>query len=332
MNKRLLFGSGAATLILSAVIIFNSEDKQTTTSNLAVPEESSHKQAITIANTKYPEFPSKAIRSGKDTFPEITNTPKPDAQEAASRPIVEAVFIDELLAIFEDGVVFDNNQKVALDIFISRLPSKLTDTELKQILSQIQANTEDTLGQQLGLTINRMYTLQQAEDSFIQSIQAPSNPEEMNKINTQLALLRLEILGEVLNKVFYPDEQIELSKQFNTDSGSDTPNEKKSPETNHEEPVQWLNKLSKEGLTDAEIDRLVTEKYGEQTSSSLKNLQAVEDEWFERYLKFSEEKRYIQEAGLSDEDKTVQIEALLKAHYSLEELKGAAAFDKLMSE
>ncbi|MFV1872262.1 MAG: lipase secretion chaperone [Oleiphilus sp.] len=328
MNKFFL-SLGLAALAISAVAVFYSEHetKHPTPSNLAVVTDARSSERTPLIPKQLSTSSTLEEMPNEQTgFPEIERL---DQGEAAISPfLIESVYIDELLAIFEDGYTLDDTQKAALDIFISRLPDKLSDAELNLLVKQIQAHADSDSGDQLGLTINRLYKLRQAEDSFIQSLSPPSNQEDMNQINTELALLRLRILGEALNAKLHPPEPAKATPT----APSETHNTNTSGENVNQETGQWINSLSKQGLTDDEINQLIAEKYGNDTSASLQKLQAVEDEWLQRYLKFSEQKSYIVESGLSEEDKAEQIEALLKVHYSAEEFKGAAAFDKLMSE
>ena len=333
MNKGYVLGLGVATVILGSMIVSYDKDTQTTQGILTkAPEASSPAQVIKESGNKNTEYPRASSTREQKAFPEIGSVHKPNDKVAASSQIIETVFIDELLAIFEDGIVLDNNQKVALDIFISRLPSKLSEVELNQILAQIQESSEDSLAHQLVDTLERLYKLKQAEDQFIQSVHPPSNLEEMHKISTKLGLLRQQILGEALNEIFYPQEQSGEFQQSSLLSSSETNSQTTPPENSSQMLDQWLRELLNEGLADNEIERRITEKYGEKTASSLKKIQAVEDEWLERYLKFYEEKQYIMQAGLSEDDKAEQAQALLKVHYSPQEFKGAEAFDKLMTD
>ena len=139
-------------------------------------------------------------------------------------------------------------------------------------------------------------------------------------------------LAEPLNELFYPAQK--ENEEAHSDSTIDSATSKPTNDSdnNDEEPAQWISKLEKENLSEEEIDRRITEKYGEEAASSLKKMQAIEDEWLERYLKFLDEKRYILQAGISDSDKAEQVYELLSTHYKAEELASAVVFDRMMSD
>lgn len=263
----------------------------------------------------------------KSEFPDFNDTQTPP-----SKPLIDIEFIEDLLASFEDSEELGTSHRVALEIFISRLPYNLNDRELQRIVELINLNMEGDYGYNLGKSIESLYKLRLAEDKFIESISPPSSQEEMDQINSKLAYLRLTILGEPLNELFYPASKENEDAHSGSSINSAISKPSNESANNDEEPAQWISRLEKENLSEEEIDRRITQKYGEEAASNLKAMQAIENEWLERYLKFLDEKRYITQAGISDSDKAAQTYELLSLHYKAEELDAAVAFDRMMSE
>ncbi len=237
----------------------------------------------------------------------------------------------ELLAHFEEHFNLDTPQKVALEIFISRLPTQLSDAELLQLIETLQVNEETVLPHFLNQTIERLYTLKQAEDAYLQSAKPPANSTEMQALQADLRALRERILGASLYNAFFPEAP--------EDNSLDTNNQTSAVEVTHSEQAdshanlgEWIDNLENSGLSQAEINQKISEKYGLDTVENLKKLQAVETEWLMRYLRYIEDKRYIMQAGLTDEDKEIQIRELIKQHYAEAEYEAARAFDKMMSQ
>ncbi|MEP3166472.1 MAG: lipase secretion chaperone [Marinobacter sp.] len=94
---------------------------------------------------------------------------------------------------------------------------------------------------------------------------------------------------------------------------------------------QWFGpELSKrlfsgaEDVPGAEGAGEVPESLAEEQSE----LAAIESDWEQRYQKFLAEKQVIERAGLDQAEKDRQIEALMRQHYTAQELQAVRAFDQ----
>lgn len=312
----------AALLMLLAISLQNKPEPATASGQAALPAET-HPDSAQLSTTS--ALPFRAATDQEISAPnKISPSSLPLRSEASSEEqqteemklLMEEILIDQLLAAFDEHMNLDNDQQTIMQQFVARIPEDLNDTELKQVLDAIRSRASNTIGNQLSSSIERLYRLRLAEEKYVQSITPPANPEAFIKVNAELAMLRLSILGAELNNTFYPTEGLE-ARPFA---------ENKSTALS-----EWISQLKKEGLSDAMIAERISEKFGEETALNLQKLQAVEEQWLERYLNFLKDKEFILRAGLTDTDKQAQIEELIKTHYTPAELAAAKAFDEMMS-
>lgn len=236
--------------------------------------------------------------------------------------------IDQLIEMLGDKVSLDHSDLTAIEVFISRLPDNLSSEELNMLGNYLNAyqenhlltldhlNSPEHLGNaehNLGLIVTRLYSLKRQETHLLESAEPPADIEQTQALNDRMEQLRTPALGDELKHEIYSENQ-------------ERPNEL-SPD----KPADLINELRHEGISDEQIRIQIDERLSHQNGQNLKRLQSIEETWMRRYLSFLEDKQIILDAGLSEEDKALQIHKLYSKHYSDQELEAAIAFDKLVS-
>ena len=204
MNNKFYLIIGLALVILGFIAVQCQDDEPVISHATPVIELNEYQDKPSVHTRR--TFPADSSLAVTHNNMEINSVflSSDDTEEDAPTALIEIEFIEELLASFEDSEELGTSHRVALEIFISRLPYNLNDRELQRIVQLINLNMEGDYGDNLGKSIESLYKLRLAEDKFIEFISPPSSQEEMDQINSKLASLRMTILGEPLNELFYP--------------------------------------------------------------------------------------------------------------------------------
>jgi hypothetical protein len=200
------------------------------------------------------------------------------------------------------------DQKAALDVFVSRLPEGLNDTVFQQINSLLRDYLPYDLADGLIQEIEEAYHLSEQEQAYLSSELAhhklPEKMAEQVAIATHLASLQGESVQQELDS--------EPSKAYSDWQKTQDKLEK----------IQYSSNDSLQG-----IHEVIKHEYGSEVADDYLELSATEKQWQEKYAVFLEEKNIISRSGLSDDDKTEQIERLIQQHYEENEWAAVRAYD-----
>lgn len=204
--------------------------------------------------------------------------------------ILHELFVNNVAPYFQYEFKLEADHKAALQIFVGSMPEGLSKQALDAISEMIRSQLQTAEAEDLALLIATLYQLEQDEAQLMAGGAMPTSMSEQLKMHDQLRKMREARLGKEFASILYASSEPELSRD-------------KLTSTNKQ-----LNQ--------------------DEEQASEKELAEQELQWEQRYRNYLQEKHLIEKAGLAEQEKQLQIEALLKEHYSVRELEAARAFDR----
>lgn len=248
----------------------------------------------------------------------------------------------------ENGdVVVGPKARTALEESFKTVPLDLTPEELQALQDMIRAGLSGPAGEQTASIVGNYYRYRKALQTLEAKPTAPAGSDTDRARVERLAALRREHLGPVVSTKFYAqDEALQRflleRQQAESVSGSgqaanavqlqrDLENglfflpSRNSPAAI--ELKRQLETLRAQQASDEHIRYVQTQQLGLHTASELARTDAERQDWQRRYAQFRQQRQYVLSAGLSEEDKRAQIDALLKQHFKAEELEAIGAYN-----
>jgi hypothetical protein len=225
---------------------------------------------------------------------------QPDSESALGKGEMEHlsdVFLNSVYPSFQYQFQLDLEGRAAIDVFVASMPDELSREDLDAISAMINAQLLSPEAEDLAFIITHLYRLEQ-EEARIMSEGAPvTTMEGQLEAQERLSQLRDEWFGPELSALLF--------------SGADDLPASSDPNTAESQP-----------------DGDGTEELPEALAEERSELADIERAWERRYERFLAEKQVIDRAGLDQTEKDKQIEALLRQHYTPQELEAARAFDQ----
>ncbi len=247
-------------------------------------------------------------------------------------------------------LILDDSARASLNLVVSRLPAKLSDSDMENIQNLIKQAMPGTAGEQVAQVLGNYYKLKQAEKSWFENgIQANSPDAALQQLN-EMVNMRREYLGaDVANQLFSKQHKqalfslkraslnqrtdlTELQKQdkinlLEQDFQSDSQELEKMESTVVTRLNTEINTMRNNGGSEADVQAKRIEVVGEQAALQVLAMEEHQQDWKYRYEDYRQEKLRILDSAISEADKSEQIEQLLAEHYSSDELAGARAYD-----
>jgi len=281
------------------------------------------------------------LLAGKNTAPK-------SGFNVSFRDVEDALMMAKLDNV--GALILDEQALASLNLVVSRLPDHLTPQDLQKIQNLIKQAQPGEAGEQVAQVLGDYYAFKQAETKWLKSGVATNSLQAAIDQLEKITAMRQDYLGQdVADKLFLAQqEQASLSLQKmaiqqdteRTVQQKDSEmallnasNSSSSPDLNEtaDQQVKQLNSdvqsMRQAGATQHDIHALRVDVLGEQAASQMVAMEQQQQQWDSRYQSYSQEKQPILDSALSEADKQQQIEALLSAHYSNDELAGARAYD-----
>jgi lipase chaperone LimK len=259
---------------------------------------------------------------------------------------------DQAARLLELGVAgdmrVDENTRGALDVLLASLSTPPTAAELDELEAALRRAMPGEAATQSIALVRRYadYTQAAAADSAAQ--QPPTTLAELNALlDKTIALRRKHFDAETAQSLFGSEEAqtrhvlalqaIEADTQL---SAADKAARVKAlraqmpPEAAAHEPSVSLAMgemedkiaaLRRQGASAAQIEQARQGYIGTEAAQAMGEMELQRERWESRYQAFLQEKRALGASGATD---TAQVEALLRQHYSDEELTAAKAYDR----
>jgi len=247
-------------------------------------------------------------------------------------------------------LILDDSARASLNLVVSRLPAKLSDTEIENIQNLIKQAMPGTAGEQVAQVLGDYYQLKQAEKSWFENGMQANSPDAALQQLNEMVNMRREYLGEdVANQLFSKQHKqalfslkraslnqksdlTELQKQdkvnlLEQEFHSDSHEPKKLESTEVTRLNTEINTMRNNGGSEADVQAKRIEVVGEQAALQVQAMEEHQQDWKYRYEDYRQEKIRILDSAISEADKSEQIEQLLAEHYSIDELAGARAYD-----
>lgn len=299
-------------------------------------------------------------RGGDDTSP---NTPLGEqatrhtsGAAPAAAPATTAAHTDPFgraARLLELGVAgdlqVDENTRGALDVLLASLSTPPTPAELDQLEAALRRAMPGEAATQAIALVRRYasYTQAAAADSSAQ--QPPTTLGELNALlDKTIALRRKHFDAETAQALFGSEEAqtrhvlalqaIEADTQL---SAADKAARVKAlraqmpPQAAAQEPPPTLamsemedkiTALRRQGASAAQIEQVRQRYLGNEAAQAMGEMELQRERWESRYQAFVQQKKALGASGATD--MTAQVEALLRQHYSEEELAAAKAYDR----
>lgn len=260
---------------------------------------------------------------------------------------------DQAARLLELGVAgdlsVDTHTRGALDVLLASLGNPPTASELQGLEDALRRAMPGEAATQAIALVRRYvdYTRAAAADSATQ--QAPTTPDELKALLDKTIALRRKhfdaataqaLFGaeEALSRHALAVQAIEADPQLSYAEKTariktlreQLPPEAASQETPESlamsEMDQQINALRQQGATAAQIEQVRQRYLGTEAAQSLGEMEAERARWESRYQAFLQQKKALGTTGATDMN--AQVEALLRQHYSDEELLAAKAYDR----
>lgn len=244
--------------------------------------------------------------AGAETSSPIPATAPTDqgADGTAAQPHsrLQETELDRLREVFQNSVApsfqydfqLDREGRAAIDAFVASMPDGLGNEDLDTLTNMIESELSTPEAEDLAFIITHLYRLEQEEARLMNDIGPVTTMAGQQEAQEQLEQLRDEWFGPELSDRLFSD----------TDDGQSS-------------------------ATADSADDKSTEETSEPRNEEQAELADIESDWKQRYQAFQAEKRFIDNAGLDQEEKDRQTEALLQQHYTPEERDAARAFGQL---
>lgn len=279
-----------------------------------------------IKYAKFPEFMQSTHKSVEILTAESlsSTSSSSDLESKNSLPLLDDESLFNISDILENSFVptflsdsdaLDNSfeQKAAIDVFVSRLPDDLSESDLQQISSLLRDHLPYDLADTLAQKIQQSYQLHQREQAYLSSALANNKSAETMAEQIVIAMHLDRLKGEAF----------QLESELDPE-----PSEAFLDWQKTEEKFKQIQSTSTDPNQD--IHEVIKDEYGSAVADDYLELANAEAQWVEKYSTFLSEKRIISEAGLSEEDKIGQIENLIQQHYQENEWAAARAYDEMM--
>lgn len=290
--------------------------KQSLESSAKPITEDDHSQQPTTSSGKIIEF--STVLSQKSNSADLDPAPNQSFSSLDDESLlnISDVLENSLVATFLNNNETSDQafeQKAAIDVFVSRLPDGLSDSDFQQINALLRDYLPYDLADSLIHQVEEIYRLNEKEQAYLSTALANNkSPETMAE---QIAIAKhLESLkaGGIQQE---SEHQIEASQEYLAWQKTEAKLEKiESSSTDLQE----------------NIHQTISEEYGAEVADDYLELSDIEIKWKEKYAVFLEEKSIISESGLSEEDKAEQIESLIQQHYEESEWAAARGYDEMM--
>ena len=260
---------------------------------------------------------------------------------------------DQAARLLELGVAgdlsVDANTRGALDVLLASLGNPPTAAELQGLEEALRRAMPGEAATQAIALVRRYasYTSAAAADSAAQ--QAPTTLDELKALlDKTIALRRKHFDADTAQALFGAEEAlsrhalavqaIEADPQLSYAEKSariKSLRDQLPPEAaSHEAPETLassemdnkINTLRQQGATAAQIEQVRQRYLGAEAAQSLGEMEAERARWESRYQAFLQQKKALGATGATDMN--AQVEALLRQHYSDEELLAARAYDR----
>jgi hypothetical protein len=233
----------------------------------------------------------------RDGAAENAVAPSDSTLQEAELEHLSEVFLNSVYPLFQYDFQLNREGRSAIDVFVASMPDGLSREDLDAISAMINAQLLSPEAEDLAFIITHLYRLEQ-EEARIMSEGAPvTTMEGQLEAQERLSQLRDEWFGPELSALLF--------------SGADDLPASSDPNT-----------------AESPADDDGTEELPEALAEERSELADIERAWERRYERFLAEKQVIDRAGLDQTEKDKQIEALLRQHYTPQELEAARAFDQ----
>ncbi len=261
--------------------------------------------------------------------------------------------IDNAARLLELGVAgdlsVDAHTRGALDVLLAALSTPPTAAELQRLEAALRRAVPGEAASQAMALVGRYvdYTQAAATDHAVQ--QAPTTPDELKALlDKTIALRRQHFDADTAQALFGADEaqtrhalalqDIDADPQL---SAADKAARVKAlrdqlpPQAAAQQPPVSLAMsemedkiaaLRQQGASTAQIEQVRQSYLGTEAAQALGEMEIQRERWESRYKAFARQKEALGEQNVAD--MPAQVEALLRQHFSEDELPAAKAYDR----
>ena len=293
-----------------------SEQIQILSSSLKVSTEYESSQESMTSKHHSVEFPEALpLASQYSTLDATANNPLSSLDDESLLNVSD-VLENSLVPVFlsnSEALDIRFEQKAAIDVFVSRLPEDLSDSDFQKINSLLRDYLPYDVADILAQKIEQTYQLHEREQAYLSS--ALANNKSAETMTEQI------LIGMHLASL--KDEEVQQEPEFDLE-----PSEAFLDWQKTEEKFKEIQSTSTNPNQD--IHEAITHDYGAEVADDYLELANAELQWIEKYDAFLIEKSIIRDSGLSETDKTEQIESLIQQYYQENEWAAARAYDAMM--
>ncbi|WP_334189702.1 lipase secretion chaperone [Noviherbaspirillum sp.] len=315
-----------------------------------------------LAYLMYPsdDLPRSADRGSAAHVPGVDNLGSIFAAPAASRhPAASVPATLPQAALFDvDGkgeLLLDASVLPKLDILLGSLPTNPGRTDLQRVEEAAQTGLPAT-AQTKALRILHGYIAYRKAEEEIGAAQADAASDPMKyamkpeQALEQVIALRRQHLGkEVADALFAVQEaqakfdlEIAMIEADPTLAGRDKATriaalrKAAAPEIAYhgadppqgESVEEKVALLRQGGAAESDVQRLRRQYFGEEGAREVGEMENQKNEWERRYQAFAQQKTALLASASSERQKQQGVEALLRQHYTEEEIETARAYDQ----
>lgn len=261
--------------------------------------------------------------------------------------------IESAARLLELGVAgdlsVDAHTRGALDVLLSSLSNPPTMAELQQLEAALRRAMPGEAATQAMTLVRRYvdYTQAAAADSTTQ--QAPTTADELKTLFDKTVALRRKHFDADTAQALFGAEETQTRHAMAVQAIEAEPrvsaadkaarvkaltDELPAPTAAQQPPVSLamsemedkITALRQQGASAAQIEQLRQRYLGTEAAQALSEMETQRERWESRYQAFLQQKKAL--GASSATDMSAQVEALLRQHYSEDELTAAKAYDR----
>jgi len=240
----------------------------------------------------------------------------------------------------EQGLVLDENTLTALDFAMSLLPKELTLSKLKRLKDMIKRIMPGELGEEIAKLVVTYYQFK--EEEFQHQLALAQSKDRVQVIDQleEITTLREKYFGNENATLLFGRETEQTIEWLEQKEALNTTTEKVNdpmefyladvePDIRDQtlEISAQTRKIRNRGGSEEEVFSVHVNAYGMDAAINIKAANEITNDWNTRYQNFSVEKSNVLNAGLSEEEKNIQIETLLTRYFRPENVAAARAHD-----
>lgn len=249
------------------------------------------------------------------------------------------------------NLVIDHNTTGKMDVLLAGLPPQASVQDMQRIEDLAKAGLPDGASRKALRILHDYIAYRKAEAALSLQAQPVNAAGVQDMLSRLIALRRLHLGQEAADALFaVQDAQARVGMEtarIEADA-SLSPREKalriaalqktlpagaagEGPDADAQAALalaEQVAALRQRGAPESDVQRLRERQLGVEGAQHLHDMESQKNQWDQRFQEFSRQKNVILSAAISEQQKQENVEALLRQHYTQQEIDTVRAYDR----